>query len=72
MPRFYLTPKQDDFNKIPELQICIAEPCTMWIREQSYSSGFVIMCKRSDEEPLGFQQHHRFRQEYIKLQIHAA
>ncbi len=22
---FYLTPKQDDFNKIPELQICIAE-----------------------------------------------
>ncbi len=25
MPRFYLTPKQDDFNKIPKLQICIAE-----------------------------------------------
>ena len=25
MPRFYLTPKQDDFNKIPELQACIAE-----------------------------------------------
>ncbi len=25
MPRFYLTPKQDDFNQIPELQICIAE-----------------------------------------------
>jgi len=22
---FYLTPKQDDFNKIPELQACIAE-----------------------------------------------
>ncbi len=22
---FYLTPEQDDFNKIPELQICIAE-----------------------------------------------
>ena len=22
---FYLTPNQDDFNKIPELQICIAE-----------------------------------------------
>ncbi len=22
---FYLTPKQDDYNKIPELQICIAE-----------------------------------------------
>ncbi len=22
---FYLTPKQDDLNKIPELQICIAE-----------------------------------------------
>ncbi len=22
---YYLTPKQDDFNKIPELQICIAE-----------------------------------------------
>ena len=21
----YLTPKQDDFNKIPELQICIVE-----------------------------------------------
>ncbi len=25
MPDFYLTPKQDDFNKIPELQVCIAE-----------------------------------------------
>ncbi len=25
MPCFYLNPKQDDFNKIPELQICIAE-----------------------------------------------
>ncbi len=22
---FYLTPKQDDFNKIPELQVCIVE-----------------------------------------------
>ena len=22
---FYLTPKQDEFNKIPELQVCIAE-----------------------------------------------
>jgi len=25
MPCFYLTPKPDDSNKIPELQICIAE-----------------------------------------------
>ena len=25
MPYFYLTPKQDDYNKIPELQVCIAE-----------------------------------------------
>ncbi len=25
MPCFYLTPKQDDFNKIPEIQVCIAE-----------------------------------------------
>ena len=25
MPCFYLTPKQDDFNKFPELQVCIAE-----------------------------------------------
>jgi ElaB/YqjD/DUF883 family membrane-anchored ribosome-binding protein len=25
MPCFCLTPKQDDFNKIPELQVCIAE-----------------------------------------------
>ncbi len=25
MPCFYLTPKQDDYNKIPELQVCIAE-----------------------------------------------
>ena len=25
IPCFYLTPKQDDFNKIPELQVCIAE-----------------------------------------------
>ncbi len=25
MPCFYLTPKQDEFNKIPELQVCIAE-----------------------------------------------
>ncbi len=22
---FYLTPKQDDFNKIPEIQVCVAE-----------------------------------------------
>ncbi len=25
MPCFYLTPKQDDFNQTPELQVCIAE-----------------------------------------------
>ncbi len=25
MPCFCLTPKQDEFNKIPELQVCIAE-----------------------------------------------
>ncbi len=25
MSCFYLTPEQDDYNKIPELQICIAE-----------------------------------------------
>ncbi len=25
MPCFYLTPKQDDFNQIPELQVCLAE-----------------------------------------------
>ncbi len=25
MPCFYLTPEQDDFNKIPELQTCLAE-----------------------------------------------
>ncbi len=25
MPCFYLTPKQDDVNQIPELQVCIAE-----------------------------------------------
>ncbi len=25
MPCFYLTPKQDAFNQIPELQVCIAE-----------------------------------------------
>ena len=25
MPCFYLTPKQDDFNLFPELQVCIAE-----------------------------------------------
>ena len=25
MPCFYLTPEQDDSNKIPELQVCIAE-----------------------------------------------
>ncbi len=22
---YYLTPKQDDFDKIPELQVCVAE-----------------------------------------------
>ena len=22
---FYLTPEQDDYNKIPDLQVCIAE-----------------------------------------------
>ncbi len=25
MPCFYLIPKQDDFDKTPELQVCIAE-----------------------------------------------
>ncbi len=25
MPCFYLTPKQDDFNQILELQVCLAE-----------------------------------------------
>ncbi len=25
MPCFYLTHKQDDYNQIPELQVCIAE-----------------------------------------------
>ena len=25
MPCFYLNPKQDKFNQIPELQVCIAE-----------------------------------------------
>ncbi len=25
MPCFYLTPKQDDYNQIPELQVCLAE-----------------------------------------------
>ncbi len=25
MPCFYLNPKQDDYNKIPELQVCTAE-----------------------------------------------
>ncbi len=25
MPCFYPTPEQDDFNKIPELQVCLAE-----------------------------------------------
>ncbi len=25
MPRFHLTAKQDDYNQIPELQVCIAE-----------------------------------------------
>ncbi len=25
MPCFYVTPKKDDFNQIPELQVCIAE-----------------------------------------------
>lgn len=25
MPCFYLIPRQDDFNKIPELQVCLAE-----------------------------------------------
>ena len=25
---FYLTPQQDDFNKIPELQVCLAEAKT--------------------------------------------
>ena len=25
MPCFYLNPKKDDYNQIPELQVCIAE-----------------------------------------------
>ena len=31
---FYLTPEQDDFNKIPELQVCIAEALLIW--QQGY------------------------------------
>ncbi len=32
---FYLTPKQDDFNKIPELQACIAEAPGLWSNGKS-------------------------------------
>ncbi len=33
---FYLTPEQDDFNKIPELQVCIAEAL--------YDVGIILIC----------------------------
>ena len=33
---FYLTPKQDEFDKIPELQFCIAE--ALYDAEQNISS----------------------------------
>lgn len=29
MPCFYLKPKQDDFNKIPELHVCIGDFLTL-------------------------------------------
>ncbi len=32
---FYLTPKQDDFNQIPELQVCIAEALTDTLTTES-------------------------------------
>ncbi len=35
MPCFYLTPKQDDYNKIPELQVCLAEALTDTLTTES-------------------------------------
>ena len=29
---FYLTPEQDDLNKIPDSKSALPKPCTMWIR----------------------------------------
>ena len=40
MPCFYLTPKQDDFNQIPELQVCIAEALYDVEAVLSYPSAF--------------------------------
>ncbi len=40
MPCFYLTPKQYDFNKIPELQVCNAEALYDAEAVQSNPSAF--------------------------------
>ncbi len=45
---FYLTPKQDDFNQIPELQICIAEAL---YDVDSIVSGSRSLHKRRTREP---------------------
>ena len=37
---FYLTPKQDDYNQIPELQVCIAEALYDVEAVLSYPSAF--------------------------------
>ncbi len=49
MPCFYLTPEQDDFDKIPELQVCIAEALygveSILVHPEAYKPG---KAKRTD------------------------
>ncbi len=50
---FYLTPKQDDFNKIPELQICIAEALyALPLSEIVFQESTVFKQKFSDHCPI--------------------
>ncbi len=47
MSCFYLTPTQDDFNKIPELQVCIAE--ALYDAEAVLSNPECIQARRNQD-----------------------
>ncbi len=50
MPCFYLNPKQNDFNQIPELQVCIAE--ALYDVEAVLSNPECIQARRN-QDPAG-------------------
>jgi hypothetical protein len=52
---FYLTPEQDDYNKIPELQVCIAEAgghTRKWLRAVVHDEGLLWVGSGRSDRPL--------------------